>query len=164
MPLLGWLRSLPPKRFHAQNLQDIQVIFQPWKYSISNTTKIICECNTSILLINTSKILFTTAWSPKYLGGVGMKPKSPEASNSSISSCLKKTFLSVKIWDSPPLQELGSVAHYSLQHSLILLISCGEGLRPETSVTQDLGLDECHIGLHSVHGTSNDQKLEVKRE
>lgn len=78
-------------------------------------------------------------------------------------SCLKKTFSSVKTQDSPPLPELGPVAHYSLQHSLILLISCGEGLRPQTSVTQDLGFDECHIGLYSVHSTSNAERLEISQ-
>lgn len=78
-------------------------------------------------------------------------------------SYLKKTFLSIKIQNSLSLLELGPVAHYSLQHSLILLISCGEGFRPETAVIQDLGFDQCHTGLHSIHGASNVQKLEVSK-
>jgi len=29
-------------------------------------------------------------------------------------------------------------------------------------MTQDLGLDECHIGLHTVHGPSNVQEAGKK--
>lgn len=45
-----------PKRFHAQDPREIQ----SWKHSISNTVKIIFECNTPSLLISISKILFVT--------------------------------------------------------------------------------------------------------
>lgn len=55
------------------------------------------------------------------------------------------------------------VAHYPLQHSVIVLISYCEGLSCKMSLTQYLGLDECHTDLHSPHGTSSVLELEISQ-
>lgn len=53
------------------------------------------------------------------------------------------------------------VAHYPLQHSVIVFISYCEGLSRKLCLTQYLGLDECHTHLHSVHGTCSVLELEA---